>query len=136
MNSGRIESIVSEYLANKEQADKLTLRNAELAEEMQALAIFAPGSDTGRLEACGYKVSVTKRINEKWDQHQLAQVREVFTDDLFFTLFRQEFKPDRRSLKVFMHGQSDAKLKAMLIRACTTSAGKPSIKLEKMEACQ
>lgn len=136
MNSARIESIFAEYAANKAQADRLTARNAELAEEMQQLATFAPGSDTGRIEACGYKVIVTKRINEKWDQHQLAQAREAFTDDLFFTLFRQEFKPDRRSLKTFMHGASDARLKAMLISACTTSAGKPSIKLEKMEAAQ
>lgn len=136
MNSGRIESIVSEYLANKEQADRLTLRNAELAEEMQTLATFAPGSETGRLEACGYRVSVTKRINEKWDQNQLMQVREAFTDVLFFTLFRQEFKPDRRALKVFMHGHNDTKLKVMLMRACTTSAGKPSIRLERLGAAQ
>lgn len=136
MNSARIESIVSEYAANKARADALNLRNAELAEEMQALAVFAEGSDTGKLEACGYKVSVTRRINEKWDQDKLAQAREVFTDALFFTLFRQKFEPDRRSLKVFMHGQNDANLKSLLVGACTTSAGKPSIKLEKMETIQ
>lgn len=136
MNSARIESIVAEYAANKAEADRLTARNAELAEEMLAAAAFAPGSDTGRLEVAGYKVSVTRRINEKWDQHQLAQAREAFTDGLFFTLFRQKFEPDRRALRSFMHGESDANLKAMLIRACTTSAGKPAIKLEKLEAAQ
>lgn len=136
MNSARIESIVAEYAANKEEADRLTARNAELAEEMLGLAEFAPGSDTGRLTAAGYKVSVTRRINEKWDQHLLSQARETLTDNLFFPLFRQEFKPDRRALRTFMHGGSDARLKALLISACTTSAGKPAVKLEKLEAAQ
>lgn len=130
MNIKHVESIVAEYARNKAEADRLTARNAELAEEMQKLAVFRPGSDTGKLEASGYRVSVTRRINEKWDQHKLAAARESLTDNVFFTLFRQKFEPDRRSLNVFMHGNSDSKLKALLIDACTTSAGKPAVKLE------
>lgn len=134
MNRTRIESIVAEYAANKEKADKLTARNAELAEDMLALAHFAPGADTGRLEAAGFKVSITRRINEKWDQSLLAKAREAFTDGLFFTLFRQKFEPDRKTLKSFMRAKNDQKLKDMLITACTTSQGKPAVKLERLEA--
>lgn len=125
-----IESVVAEYARNKAEADRLTARNAELADEMLTLAAFRPGSDTGKLETAGYRVSVTRRINEKWDQHKLASAREKFTDNVFFTLFRQKYEPDRRALNVFMHGNSDGSLKALLIDACTTSVGRPSIKLE------
>ena len=59
MNTERVESIVLEYAANKAEADRLTARNAELAEAMLAVARFKPGSDTGELEAAGYTVSVT-----------------------------------------------------------------------------
>lgn len=130
MNIEHVESIVAEYARNKAEADRLTARNAELAEKMQTLAKFRPGSNTGKLEAAGYRVSVTRRINEKWDQHKLAAAREKLTDNVFFTLFRQKYEPDRRSLNVFMHGNSDGSLKALLIDACTTSTGKPAVKLE------
>lgn len=133
MDPTRIESIVQEYANNKAEADRLTARNAELAEDMLALARFAPGADTGRLEAAGFKVSITKRINEKWDQEKLATARQVFTDDLFFSLFRQKFEPDRKALKTFMHAQNDKNLKAMLLSAVTTSRGKPAVKLERLE---
>ncbi len=78
-------------------------------------------------------MSITRRINEKWDQDKLEAAREIFTDDLFFSLFRKKYEPDRRALKTFMRGESDGKLRAMLIDACATSAGKPSVKLEKLE---
>ena len=133
MNTQDVESIVAEYAANKAEADRLTARNAELAEKMLALATFRPASDTGKIEACGYRVSITRRINEKWDQDTLEAAREIFTDDLFFSLFRKKYEPDRRALKTFMRGESDGKLRAMLIDACATSAGKPSVKLEKLE---
>lgn len=54
MNPTRIESIVQEYANNNAEADRLTARNAELAEDMLALARFAPGAETGRLEAAGF----------------------------------------------------------------------------------
>lgn len=133
MNSKEIESIVSEYAANKAEADRLTARNAELADRMLKLATFAPNSDTGKLEACGYKVSITRRINEKWDQTKLENARKVLTDNIFFMLFKQKYDPDRRALKTFMRGENDGSLKAMLIDACTTSAGKPSVKLEALQ---
>ena len=42
MNTQDVESIVAEYAANKAEADRLTARNAELAEKMLALATFRP----------------------------------------------------------------------------------------------
>lgn len=92
MNIEHVESIVAEYARNKAEADRLTARNAELAEKMQTLAKFRPGSDTGKLEAAGYRVSVTRRINEKWDQHKLAAAREKLTDNVFFYAFPPEVR--------------------------------------------
>ena len=133
MNTERVESIVLEYAANKAEADRLTARNAELAEAMLAVARFKPGSDTGELEAAGYTVSVTRRINEKWDQGKLEVARNTMTDDLFFRYFKNRYEPDRRALKSFFQSDSAADLKGLIRDACTASLGKPGVKLERMK---
>ena len=43
MNTQDVESIVAEYAANKAEADRLTARNAELAEKMLAPCDFQAG---------------------------------------------------------------------------------------------
>ena len=130
MNASQtVESLVSEYAENKAQADRLTARNAEIAELLQAEATFSPGSDTGHISTLAYKVSITRRINERWDQDKLEDVRSEMTDDLFFTLFKSKYEPDRKALKVFMQGNHDSKLRCALLGACTASAGRPSVKL-------
>lgn len=133
MNTPSIESMVAEYAANKAEADRLTARNADLADMLLARADFKPGSDTGRLKAAGYKVSITRRINEKWDQQKLEAARRTMTDDLFLRYFKTKYEPDRTALKSFFRSDSSADLKGLIRDACTASAGKPGVKLERME---
>ena len=129
MNASTVESLVSEYAENKAQADRLTARNVEIAEMLQTEAEFRPGSDTGHITTMDYEVAVTRRINERWDQDKLQDVRAAMTDDLFFQIFRSKYEPDRKALKVFMQGNHDSKLRCAILGACTASAGRPSIKL-------
>ncbi len=121
---------MAEYAANKAGSRQADGPQRRTGGKILALATFRPASDTGgKIEACGYRVSITRRIiNEKWDQDKLEAAREILPTTSF-SLFRKKYEPDRRALKTFMRGESDgAKLRAMLIDACATSAGKPSIK--------
>ena len=127
--NAHVESLVSEFAENKAQADRLTARNAEIADLLQAEATFRPGSDTGHISTLAYEVSITRRINERWDQGKLEEVRSAMTDDLFFTLFKSKYEPDRRALKTFMTGNHDSKLRCAILNACTASAGRPAVKL-------
>lgn len=124
-----IDTIVRQYAANKAEADRLTALNAELAEQMLASAVFKPDSDTGHLQAGGYKVAITKRINEKWDQEKLGALRESM-GEMFHRVFRSKYEPDRRALREFYADSADIALKAKLRAACTATPGKPGVKLE------
>jgi len=124
-----IDEIVRQYAANKAEADRLTALNAELAEQMLKAAVFKPDSDTGHLTAGGYKVAVTKRINEKWDQDQLHALHASMGEP-FLGIFKQKFEPDRRALRAFFAACEDAVIKKQLRAACTATPGKPSVKLE------
>lgn len=128
--NANVESLVAEYATNKAEADRLTARNAEIADALLESATFKPGSDSGHLTAAGFKVTVTRRINEKWDQSKLEAARAAMTDTLFFSIFKSKYEPDRRALKTFMVGQHDGTFRHMLLEACTASAGKPGVKLE------
>jgi hypothetical protein len=124
-----IDRIVQQYAANKAEADRLTALNAELAEQMLKAAVFKPDSDTGHLTAGGFKVAITKRINEKWDQDQLRALHARMGDS-FLSIFKQKFEPDRRALRAFFATCEDADVKKKLRDACTATPGKPSVKLE------
>lgn len=128
---GNVESLVAEYATNKAEADRLTARNAEIAEALLEQAAFKPGAASGYLTAAGFKVTITRKINEKWDQVKLEKVRATMTDHLFFSIFKSRYEPDRRALKTFMAGQHDGAFRRMLLEACTASAGKPGVKLER-----
>lgn len=128
--NANVESLVAEYATNKAEADRLTARNAEIADALLESATFKPGSDSGHITAAGFKVTVTRRINEKWDQSKLEAARAAMTDTLFFSIFKSKYEPDRRALKIFMAGQHDGTFRRMLLEACTASAGKPGVKLE------
>lgn len=127
---GNVESLVAEYATNKAEADRLTARNAEIADALLEKATFKPGSASGHLTAAGLKVTITPKINEKWDQAKLEKVRAAMTDTLFLSIFKTKYEPDRRALKTFMVGQHDGSFRRMILEACTASAGKPSVKLE------
>lgn len=124
-----IDQIVRQYAANKAEADRLTALNAELAEQMLKAAVFKPDSDTGHLAAGGFKVSITRRINEKWDQDQLQALHKRM-GEAFLSIFKQKFEPDRRALRTFFSTCEDAAMKKKLRDACTATPGKPAVKLE------
>jgi hypothetical protein len=124
-----IDKIVRQYAANKAEADRLTALNADLAEEMLKAAVFKGASDTGHLTAGGYKVAITKRINEKWDQGQLQAIHKRMGDP-FLGIFKQKFEPDRKALRVFFAACADESVKKQLRAACTATPGKPAVKLE------
>lgn len=124
-----IDKIVRQYAANKAEADRLTALNADLAEEMLKAAVFKGASDTGHLTAGGYKVAITKRINEKWDQEQLQAIHKRMGES-FLGIFKQKFEPDRKALRVFFAACADESVKKQLRAACTATPGKPAVKLE------
>ncbi|WP_298031813.1 hypothetical protein [uncultured Desulfovibrio sp.] len=124
-----IDSIVKQYAANKAEDDRLTALNAELAEQMLKAAVFKGDSDTGHLTAGGYKVAITRRINEKWDQDQLQALRKRMGES-FLGIFKQKFEPDRKALRGFFAACADESLKKQLRAACTATPGKPGVKLE------
>lgn len=128
MNATSVESMIAEYAANKAQADALKARNDELADELAKVASF--NGNTAKMEGAGYKMTLTRRVNERWDQKQLAGVRNLAGDDLFLTLFRPKYEPQTPSLRAFMHGENDGRIKAAIMAACTTSAGRPTVRLE------
>jgi len=126
-----IDQVIRQYAANKAEADRLTALNAELAEQILKAAVFKPDSDTGHLTAGGYNVTITKRINEKWDQDQLQALHKSMGEP-FFGIFKQKFEPDRRALRAFFATCEDADIKRQLRDACTATPGKPAVKLEAM----
>jgi hypothetical protein len=125
------DEIVKQYAANKAEADRLTAINAELAEQMLKLATFKEESDTGHLEAGGFKVTITRRINEKWDQDKLRDLRKSMGES-FDIVFKQKFEPDRRALRTFYAQSANADIKSKLRDACTATPGKPGVKLEEV----
>ena len=128
MNGEAIESMIAEYAVNKARADELKARNDELAEELAKIACH--DGRAGKVEGAGVRLTITPRINERWDQARLADLRKSAGDDLFLTLFRQKYEPQTTTLRAFMHGDNDGRLKAAIMAACTTSAGRPSVKIE------
>ncbi|MBQ9453181.1 MAG: hypothetical protein IJU65_07830 [Desulfovibrio sp.] len=134
MSNQNVEELIVEYAANKEQADSLTARNSEIAAILAEQAAYKPGSDTGKLTGGGYNVTVTRRINEKWDQDKLETLRKTMSDSIFFTIFKRKYEPDRRTLKTFMNTPSNFGFRPLLMDACTATPGKPSIKLVREEA--
>lgn len=126
------DALVAEFARLKAEGDAITARKREIAEELAILAIFKPGSETGKLEAAGYKVTVTKKMNEKWDQTRLEQVRTELTDAYFCQLFGYKFTPKTRELKAFLAGPNPPEIKASIIAARTTSPAQPQVKLEEV----
>jgi hypothetical protein len=124
-----IDTIVQQYAANKAEVDRMIALNAELAEQMLKAAVFKGDSDTGHLTAGGFKVAITKRVNEKWDQDQLHALHASMGEP-FLGIFKQKFEPDRRALRTFFSTCDDAAVKKKLRDACTVTPGKPAVKLE------
>ena len=129
----RYDELVREYVANKEQADALTARNAELTNKFAVLAKYKDGCNTGHLVAGGYKLTVTKKVNTRWLSDKLENARSTLTDELFFNLFAWRYEPrSKKELDAFLkYASSD--FRTVILSAMETSPGKPSVKLEAVQ---
>ena len=128
-----LDALVLEYAANKARADALTARNAEIAEELEKLAIFKDGSNTGHLTAGGQKVTVTRRFNTRWVAEKLEAARAKMTDELFFKVFAWRYEPrSKKDLDGFLEYASP-EFRAAILEAMEISPGKPAIKLEALQ---
>ena len=128
-----LDALVLEYAANKARADELTARNAEIAEELEKVAAFGDGSNTGHLTAGGHKVVVTRRFNTRWVTEKLEAARAKMTDELFFKVFGWRYEPrSKKELDGFLKFAAPD-FRAVILAAMETSPGKPSVKLEAMQ---
>ena len=133
MAGAEINALVREYADNKARADELTARNAEIADVLEKRAVFKPGSNTGHLTAGGYKVTVTCRSNIKWDREQLEAARQALGDAEFFKIFGWKYEPrSSKDLNAFLeYGAQE--LKNTVLKAMTTTPGKPAVRLEAVQ---
>ena len=125
-----LDSLVTEFAQNKAEADRLHQRNKQIANQLAELATYKPGCETGRIETDGYKVTVTKKINETWDQERLNAVRSTITDAAFMPLFRFKWEPKGREMKAFLNLPGSNEIKAEILSARTIKPGTPAVKLE------
>ena len=128
-----LNNLVAEYATNKAEADRLTARNAEIADQLLPCASFKDGSDTGHLVADGYKVTITRRANTKWLKDKLEEARSKMSDALFFKVFAWEYKPrSKKDLDGFL-AHADPEFRRLVLTAMETSPGKPGVKVEALQ---
>ena len=128
-----LDVLVKEYATNKAEADRLTARNAEIAEQLLQDASFKNGSDTGHLVTGGYKVTVTRRVNTKWLKDKLEEARSKMSDTVFFRVFAWEYKPrSKKDLDGFL-AHADPEFRRLILTAMETSPGKPGVKVEALQ---
>ena len=128
-----LDVLVKEYATNKAEADRLTARNAEIAEQLLQDVSFKNGSDTGHLVTGGYKVTVTRRANTKWLKDKLEEARSKMSDTVFFRVFAWEYKPrSKKDLDGFL-AHADPEFRRLILTAMETSPGKPGVKVEALQ---
>jgi len=129
-----IQNLCAEFLENKAEADRLTARNREIANQLEKQAEFKDGSNTGRLCAPGYKATFTRRVTTKWDQDELESVvRPLLTDDIFRLVFRYRFEPhSKKTLDAFLENASPG-FRTAILKAMTTTPGQVGLKVETEE---
>ena len=87
-----LEQIIKQGAEIKDRIkyDTENLRNINA--EIEKLTDFS-GKKSASLTAAGITVKIQKRDNVKWDQDKLHQFRDAVGDELFFDLFKVNFKP-------------------------------------------
>ena len=129
----QLDLLAQEYARNKAEADRLTARNAEIAEALEKAARFKDGSNTGHVMAGGYRFTVSRKFNTKWLADKLEEARKALTDELFFKVFAWEYKPrSKKELDGFLEYASP-EFRAAILAAMETSPGRPSVRMEAMQ---
>lgn len=128
-----LDALTREHAANKLEADRLTARNAEIAELLSAAATFKDGNNTGHLTAGGFRVTVTRKVNTRWDADKLETARRKLTDELFFKIFKWKYEPrSKKDLDAFLNLAS-SEFRSSILAAMETSPAKPGVKLEALQ---
>lgn len=128
-----LDALTREYAANKAEADRLTARNTELADVFVNAAQFKPGSNTGHFQTDGFKVTVTRRFNVRWDAEKLEAARKALADDLFFQVFRWKYEPrSAADLNGFLN-ISAPEYREPVLAAMETNPGKPGVELKVLQ---
>ena len=128
-----LDALATEYAENKAEADRLTQRNYEIAEVMEARARFKEGSSTGHLSAGGFKITLTKKVNEKWSQPALEVTRKELGDEWFFKIFKWKYEPQsKKDLDAFL-SMADASLVKKVLAAREVNPGRTSVKIEAVQ---
>ena len=128
-----LNALATEYADNKAQSDRITQRNYEIAELLEAHAKFKEGSSTGHLSAGGLKLTFSKKVNEKWSQPALELARKAFGDEWFFKVFKWEYKPQsKKDLDAFL-SMGDKSLVQNILAAREVSPARTSVKIEAVQ---
>lgn len=124
------QDFCSEFIANKTEIDRLTKRNKEITEQLDQIAMFKEGSQTGHVMAEGYKVTLTHRVNTTWDQQGLDFVRQLAGDKEFGVAFTYEFKPrSKADLDAYLR-MASPQIAQAIIAAKTDKPGATSCEIK------
>jgi len=103
-----IAECVIEGARLKEILDETQTKLRAINRELEKSLEFGD-KNTAKAVADGIEVKVVRRENVKWDQNRLHNFRSVVGDDVFFSLFKIEFKPDNGHVKKYLETGEHAK---------------------------
>lgn len=124
MSGQRQIAMIAEWLDNKSRADELTNRNREIAQELAGMV-----KGKGKIEGNGLKATISTPIYTKWDQAGLENARQIIGNEVFFRVFKPEFKPKAKALLDAWLDSADPALATPVIKAMTTKPGLPQLKV-------
>ena len=128
-----VNALIREGMEIKARMDADKKRLQSINNTLAELAEYREGSQTGHIYDTNLHVKVQRKTNVKWDQAELNRARVALGDDLFFEVFKWEFKPaSKKALDGFM--QYGDKTCVELVRgAMTETPGTPAVEYELLE---
>lgn len=128
-----VEKLIREGMEIKARMDADKARLQSINNTLAELAEYKEGSKTGHIYGQNLHVKVQRKTNVKWDQAELNRARSAIGDELFFQVFKWEFKPaSKKALDGFM--QYGDKLHVDMVNAAMTETpGTPAVEYELLE---
>jgi hypothetical protein len=125
--SVEIDALVREGAETKAEMDNLQAKLRLINKQLADLAPFEGDKKTATIEAGGYTVKVQVKENVRWDQEKLNRARTTLGDDMFFKVFRWEYKPvSKKDLDGYLEYAGD-EYKQPILDAMSTKPGAPSV---------
>lgn len=125
-----VSELMREGMAIKTRMDADRKRLQEINAALAGLAEYREGSQTGHLYDSNLHVKVQRKTNVKWDQTGLNQARAGMGDELFFQVFKWEFKPSSKKALDGLLEFGKAEHRQMVLAAMTETPGAPSVEYE------